>query len=670
MALLDLVSGALLTSGSEPARVLEPNADAVALATVAGTGGVVAIRFPTFGDGRGYSLAVLLRERHGFKGEVRAVGYLIPDLAPFLLRSGFDTAEITDANDIETWQAALTRIRHLYQPSFRNPQPLRRDASKRAAEELNARLEGMRGIADRIAEVRRSIEGRITFSTSLGLDDQAILNAIAESGADIDIFTLDTGRLFPEVLETVELSELRYGLRIRLVAPAAAEVEELVARDGVFGFRHSVENRKTCCEVRKVRPLNRELEGAQGWIAGVRREHSEDRAEVPLTAWDEARALLKVNPIADWSTQELTAYIADNNIPVNPLHARGFVSIGCQPCTRAVLAGEHPRAGRWWWEHEEKKECGLHLNPRRREGRMTALVSHLKLLEAESIHIFREAAAQFRAPVLMYSIGKDSTVLLHLARKAFWPAKPPFPLLHIDTTWKFRDMIAFRDRTAKELGLDLIVHTNHEGLARGINPFDHPPSIYTDIMKTQALRQALDAGGFDAAFGGARRDEEASRAKERVFSFRAAGHRWEPRRQRPEMWMLLNGRLGKGETVRVFPLSNWTEGDVWRYIALEKLDVVPLYFATERPVVTRGGQLIMVDDERMKLERGEQPEMRRIRFRTLGCWPLTAAVESDAADIDAVVDEVLRAKYSERAGRLIDHDQAGAMEMKKREGYF
>ena len=217
---------------------------------------------------------------------------------------------------------------------------------------------------------------------------------------------------------------------------------------------------------------------------------------------------------------------------------------------------------------------------------MTALVSHLKLLEAESIHIFREAAAQFRAPVLLYSIGKDSTVLLHLARKAFWPAKPPFPLLHVDTTWKFRDMIAFRDKTARELGLDLIVHTNHDGLARNINPFDHPPSVYTDVMKTVALRQALDAGGFDAAFGGARRDEEASRAKERVFSFRAAGHRWEPRRQRPEMWQLLNGRLGKGETVRVFPLSNWTEGDVWRYIALEKLDVVPLYFAAERPVVS------------------------------------------------------------------------------------
>jgi sulfate adenylyltransferase subunit 2 len=301
---------------------------------------------------------------------------------------------------------------------------------------------------------------------------------------------------------------------------------------------------------------------------------------------------------------------------------------------------------------------------------MTALTSHLKLLEAESIHIFREAAAQFRAPVLLYSIGKDSTVLLHIARKAFWPAKPPFPLLHVDTTWKFREMIAHRDKTAREFGLDLIVHTNHEGLARNINPFDHPPSVYTDVMKTVALRQALDAGGFDAAFGGARRDEEASRAKERVFSFRAPGHRWEPRRQRPEMWQLLNGRLGKGETVRVFPLSNWTEGDVWRYIALENLPVVPLYFAAERPVVARDGQLIMVDDERMRLAPGEVPVKRKVRFRTLGCWPLTAAVESDADNIDAVVAETLASRLSERAGRLIDHDTAGAMEMKKREGYF
>jgi sulfate adenylyltransferase subunit 2 len=301
---------------------------------------------------------------------------------------------------------------------------------------------------------------------------------------------------------------------------------------------------------------------------------------------------------------------------------------------------------------------------------MTASPSHLDLLEAESIHIFREAAAQFRKPVLMYSIGKDSTVLLHLARKAFFRQNIPFPLLHVDTTWKFRDMIAFRDKTAKELGLDLIVHTNHDGIKRGINPIDHAPSIHTDVLKTQALKQALDKYGFDGAFGGARRDEEASRAKERVFSFRAAGHRWDPRRQRPEMWHLLNGRLGTGETVRVFPMSNWTEKDVWRYILREKLDVVPLYFAAERPTIVRNGQILMQDDDRLQPRAGEKVEMRKIRFRTLGCYPLTAAVESDADTIEAVVAETVNAQTSERQGRLIDHDQAGAMEKKKQEGYF
>ena len=301
---------------------------------------------------------------------------------------------------------------------------------------------------------------------------------------------------------------------------------------------------------------------------------------------------------------------------------------------------------------------------------MTASPSHLDLLEAESIHIFREAAAQFRKPVLMYSIGKDSTVLLHLARKAFFPQNLPFPLLHVDTTWKFRDMIAFRDQQAKQLGLDLIVHTNEDGIKRGINPIDHAPSIHTDVLKTQALKQALDKYGFDSAFGGARRDEEASRAKERVFSFRASGHRWDPRRQRPEMWHLLNGRLGTGETVRVFPMSNWTEKDVWRYILREKLDVVPLYFAAERPTIVRNGQILMQDDDRLQPRAGEKVETRRIRFRTLGCYPLTAAVESDADTIEAVVAETINAQTSERQGRLIDHDQAGAMEKKKQEGYF
>ncbi len=301
---------------------------------------------------------------------------------------------------------------------------------------------------------------------------------------------------------------------------------------------------------------------------------------------------------------------------------------------------------------------------------MTLHFSHLDLLESESIHIFREAAAQFRKPVLLYSIGKDSTVLLHLARKAFWPQKLPFPLLHIDTTWKPREMIAFRDRMGRELSLDLVVHTNAEGVAKNINPVDYAPSLYTDVMKTQALKQALDAYGFDGAIGGARRDEEASRAKERVFSFRAPGHRWDPRQQRPEMWRLLNGKLGAGETARVFPLSNWTERDVWRYVLRERLDVVPLYFAADRLTVERDGQIIMLDDDRMPLKAGERPRVRRVRFRTLGCWPITAATPSNAADLESVVAETIAARSSERAGRLIDHDEAGAMERKKQEGYF
>ncbi len=301
---------------------------------------------------------------------------------------------------------------------------------------------------------------------------------------------------------------------------------------------------------------------------------------------------------------------------------------------------------------------------------MTAGISHLDLLEAESIHIFREAAAQFRKPVLLYSIGKDSTVLLHLARKAFWPGKLPFPVFHVNTTWKFREMIEFRDRKVKEFDLDLIEQINTDAIADGMNPYDYSPSVYTDVMKTQALKAGLDKYQFDGAFGGARRDEEASRAKERVFSFRAEGHRWDPRKQRPEMWRLLNGRLGAGETARIFPLSNWTERDIWRYILREKLEVVPLYMAAMRPTIERAGQILMLDDNRLPLKPGEVPKMRKIRFRTLGCWPLTAAVESDAEDIETVVAETIGARTSERSGRLIDHDQAGAMEKKKQEGYF
>jgi sulfate adenylyltransferase subunit 2 len=294
---------------------------------------------------------------------------------------------------------------------------------------------------------------------------------------------------------------------------------------------------------------------------------------------------------------------------------------------------------------------------------------HLRRLEDESIHIFREVVAECRAPVMLYSIGKDSSVLLHLALKAFHPAKLPFPLLHIDTRWKFREMIAHRDAMARRYGLQLIVHTNEDGRAKGINPFDHG-GFYTHTMKTEALKQALAAGGFDAAFGGARRDEEKSRAKERIFSFRDAAQAWDPKNQRPEFWRLYNSRINAGESIRVFPLSNWTELDVWNYIGLEDIPIVPLYFAQDLPVVTRDGVLIVVHDERMRLHPGETPQLRRVRFRSLGCYPLTAAVESGAADLPAIIEEVRTASVSERGGRLIDRDENDSMERKKREGYF
>jgi sulfate adenylyltransferase subunit 2 len=298
------------------------------------------------------------------------------------------------------------------------------------------------------------------------------------------------------------------------------------------------------------------------------------------------------------------------------------------------------------------------------------LPRHLRRLEAESIEIMRDVVAEFKKPVMLYSIGKDSSVMLHLAVKAFYPAKLPFPLMHVDTTWKFREMIAFRDETARRLGVDLIVHINKEGVERGINPIASGSSLHTQVMKTDALKQALDLYGFDSAFGGARRDEEKSRAKERIFSFRSPGHVWDPRNQRPELWNLFNTRIRQGETMRVFAMSNWTELDVWEYIMLEKIPVVPLYFAKQRPVVHRNGTLIMVDDDRLPLQPNEKPEMKTIRFRTLGCYPLSGAIESGATTIEAIVAEMQVAKVSERQGRLIDGDEAASMEKKKREGYF
>ncbi|WP_041523308.1 sulfate adenylyltransferase subunit CysD [Gilvimarinus agarilyticus] len=296
--------------------------------------------------------------------------------------------------------------------------------------------------------------------------------------------------------------------------------------------------------------------------------------------------------------------------------------------------------------------------------------THLKQLEAESIHIIREVAAEFDNPVMLYSVGKDSAVMMHLAMKAFAPGKPPFPLMHVDTTWKFREMIEFRDQRIKDLGWDLLVHINQEGVDMGVGPFTHGSAKHTDIMKTQSLKQALNKYKFDAAFGGARRDEEKSRAKERVYSFRDRNHRWDPKNQRPELWNIYNGRVDKGESIRVFPLSNWTELDIWQYIHLEGIPIVPLYFAAKRPVVERDGTLIMVDDDRMPLEPGEEIQEKMVRFRTLGCYPLTGAVESEATTLTDIIQEMLLTTTSERQGRVIDHDSSGSMEKKKQEGYF
>lgn len=301
---------------------------------------------------------------------------------------------------------------------------------------------------------------------------------------------------------------------------------------------------------------------------------------------------------------------------------------------------------------------------------MHLAMTHLRQLEAESIHIIREVAAEFENPVMLYSIGKDSSVMLRLALKAFYPAKPPFPLMHIDTTWKFREMIEFRDKMAAEYGFDLLVHTNESGVNQGISPFKHGSALYTDIMKTEGLKQGLDKYKFDAAFGGARRDEEKSRAKERIFSFRSENHRWDPKNQRPELWNLYNTKVKSGESIRVFPISNWTELDIWQYIYLEQIPIVPLYYAKERPVVERDGMLILLDDDRLELKPHEQVQMKSVRFRTLGCYPLTGAVESTAATLPEIIQEMLLTKTSERQGRLIDHDQAGSMEKKKQEGYF
>jgi len=386
-----------------------------------------------------------------------------------------------------------------------------------------------------------------------------------------------------------------------------------------------------------------------------------------------------VDSLAKSFLSEIERFLANAGLEPTTLgkHALGDPSFvfdlrkGRSPSTRTIN-----KVRGWMQQHMGSTAPAPATTPSTPTGAQKAMapqsrqLTHLERLEAESIHIIREVAAECEKPVMLYSIGKDSAVMLHLAIKAFYPSKPPFPLMHVDTGWKFRDMYTLRDQTAEKYGWDLIVHKNPEGVAKNVNPFDHGSALHTQIMKTDGLKQALDKYGFDAAFGGARRDEEKSRAKERIFSFRDNRHRWDPKNQRPELWNLYNARKNKGESIRVFPLSNWTELDIWQYIHKESIDIVPLYFAAERPVVWRDGQMIMVDDERMRLNPGETPEMRKVRFRTLGCYPLTGAIDSNATTLLDIVEEMLVATSSERQGRVIDKDASASMEKKKQEGYF
>ena len=477
------------------------------------------------------------------------------------------------------------------------------------ATDLDGRLARLERLEERIAAVCGAVAGRIAFSTSLGLEDQAILHAIAADAAPTSMSSPSTPA------GTSPRRSTRWSAASSATACASASWRRTPPSwrrwsraTACSASAMSVEARKACCDVRKVRPLRRALAGAAAWITGLRRGQSAGRGEVAFAAWDDEHGLIKVNPLADWSLEQLDAYIAGQR------HSGQRAARARLPLDRLpALHARHPA----WRGHPRRplvvgaartaRNAGCTTVRARRRGpphdRAPVATSTCSRPRASTSSARPRRSSAGRCCCIRSA--RTSTVLLHLARKAFYPAKPPFPLLHVDTTWKFRDMIAFRDRTVRELGLELIVHTNAEGVARGINPIDYPPSTYTDVMKTQALRQALDAHAFDAAFGGARRDEEASRAKERVFSFRSEGHRWDPRRQRPEMWRLLNGRLGPGETARVFPLSNWTEKDVWRYIARERLDVVPLYFAAERPTIVRNGSLLVLDDDRMPLRAGE-----------------------------------------------------------------
>jgi sulfate adenylyltransferase subunit 2 len=547
---------------------------------------------------------------------------------------------------------------------------------------------GSLGPEESLRFLAEEFPGGVVFTTSFGAEDQVITDFILKNKLPIRIISLDTGRLFPETYELHSKTLAKYGATIETYYPDALELGNFVSIHGPNSFYDSVENRKECCRIRKVVPLKRALIGAKVWITGIRKDQSSDRDGLSFWENDNTNQVYKFHPIISWSFEDVLAYLKSNQVPYNPLHEKGFPSIGCAPCTRAIQPGEDFRAGRWWWETESNKECGIHFVNGKvvRTGKKeissfgtdgtsgdrphsARVLSHLDKLEAESIHILREVAAQFDRPVLLFSGGKDSITIVHLAIKAFQPAKVPFTLVHIDTGHNFPEALDYRDNLVKKYDLKLVVGSVQDSIDRGKAVEEKGKFPSRNAIQTVTLLETISQLKADACIGGARRDEEKARAKERIFSVRDVFGAWDPRLQRPELWDLYNGRIHNGENVRVFPISNWTELDVWEYIRRENIELPSLYFSHYREVIWRDG-LLFPTSEFIRIDPEDQVENRIVRFRTVGDMTCTAAVDSEANSIDEIIREIRESKTTERGSRLDDKRSEAAMEERKRGGYF
>ncbi len=686
--------------------VLGPTDDPLVLAPHLGRVALIAVAFESFRDGRGFSTAALVRQRLGWRGELRVVGDFYRDQVLPLHRVGFDSFELPPGLEPAEVTEALAEFSVAYQgslgatggalPLFR----LRAAAIDARAAEVLARLR----------VIGRDHPGA-ALASSLSSEDMVLTDLIARHALPIAVFTLDTGRLHPETVAMIERTRERYGLVIEVFRPRAEAVVTFTSRHGDYPMYESIDLRKACCDLRKVEPLGRALAGRSAWLTGQRRAQSVTRTDLPFDEFDDGRGVPKFNPLADWTDEEVRAYLKHHDVPYNPLHDRGYPSIGCEPCTRAIRPGEDPRAGRWWWENADSRECGLHVPADRTApapadatvatvataastaaaaidapprssaadaaeagGRAPAVIvraadADLDWLEAESIDVLREVAGDFERPTLLFSGGKDSCVVLHLALKAFAPGVLPFALTHVDTGHNFPEVITFRDQLVAALGIPLIVASVEDSITRGTVVLDGPLAS-RNVAQATTLLEAIDEHRFDALIGGARRDEEKARAKERVFSHRDTFGQWDPKNQRAELWNLYNTRIGSGEHMRVFPISNWTELDVWRYIARESIALPPIYFAHRRQVYERKGLLVPVTALTPPHPEDHVFETS-VRFRTVGDMSCTCPVASEATDSVTIVAETAAARISERAAtRMDDRTSDSSMERRKREGYF